>query len=136
MSHLENMWREKSAKKVVIVISTLLHYFFMHCPRILFLILRSNVFNYLFLSMYEWMNELINEFYKIINDRMHVIPLIQETHDVLTKYHLFPSTCIGYGELRVMWGGGGAIWASTFTWLALFTREYSTILEIERSSIR
>ena len=59
--------------------------------------------------MYEWMNELINECYKLINDRMHVIPLRQETHDVRTKYHLFPSKCIGYGELRVMWGGGGAI---------------------------
>ena len=55
------------------------------------------------------MNELINECYKLINDRMHVIPLRQETHDVRTKYHLFPSTCIGYGELRVMCGGGGAI---------------------------
>ena len=44
--------------------------------------------------MYEWMNELMNEFYKLINYRMHVIPLRQETHDVRTKDHLFPSTCI------------------------------------------
>jgi hypothetical protein len=30
---------------------------------------------------------------------------------------------IGYGELRVMRGGGGAKQASTFMWLVLFSRE-------------
>ena len=74
---LRECGEKKVPKKVVIVTSTLLHYFFMHCPWILFLILWSNVFNYLFLSMYELMNELINECYKLINDRMHVIPLRQ-----------------------------------------------------------
>ena len=61
----------------------------------------------IYFATYEWMNELMNEFSKIINDRMHNVPLWQETHDVRTKNHLFPSTCIGYGELRVMWGGEG-----------------------------
>ena len=50
----EYVERKKAPKKVVIVTSTLLHYFFMHCPWILFLILWSNVFNYLiFLCMNE-----------------------------------------------------------------------------------
>ena len=57
--------------------------------------------------MYEWMNELINECFKLINDRMHIIPLRQETHDVRTKYHYFQARALGMGNWEWCEGGEG-----------------------------
>ena len=77
--------------------------------------------------MIEWFNECYKEWFNEI-----IFQLLSEIICIVDAllFALWNSeiNCyllgIGFGELRVMWGGGGAIRACTFTWLVLFSREY------------